>query len=240
MKPVAIFRFNLIEGPGYFVDYLDQQQIPWTLLAMDRGDAVPPDAGAYAGICLMGGSMSVNDPLPWIEPVCALVRDAVSRGVPVIGHCLGGQLMSKSLGGQVVRNPVKEIGWSTLEPLAVPAASEWLGSFTASPLTVFQWHGETFSLPDGAILLARNDFCGHQMFVMGPHFGMQCHVEMTPAMIADWCEHWEEETAAETASGARVAIETPDCIDRQLPDALPALHRLADQVYGQWVKGLVG
>ncbi len=235
MKPVAIFRFNQIEGPGYFVDYLDQQGISWVLIAIDQGDAVPAEASAYAGICLMGGSMSVNDPLPWIEPVCALVRDAVARGVPVIGHCLGGQLMSRSLGGRVIRNAVKEIGWSTIEAQPIPVASEWLGAFSGSPMTVFQWHGETFSIPEGATLLAGNAFCAHQMFVMGPHFGMQCHIEMTPAMISDWCGHWEDETLNETA---RAAIQTPALIHRQIPDALSALRQLAEQVYGRWILGL--
>ena len=76
---------------------------------------MPAAVDGFSGLCFMGGPMSVNDPLPWIEPVCALIREAAARNVPVIGHCLGGQLMSKALGGMITRNPVKELGWGEVD-----------------------------------------------------------------------------------------------------------------------------
>ena len=111
MKPIAIFRHTKTEGPGYFATFLDQRSIPWQLIAIDQDEAVPECAEAFSGLCLMGGPMSVNDQLPWIGQVCALIRDANSRDIPVIGHCLGSQLMSKALGGVVTPSPIKEIGW---------------------------------------------------------------------------------------------------------------------------------
>ena len=111
MLPVAIFRHSPTEGPGYFAIFLERHGIPWRLVAVDQGAAIPAAAGAFSGLCFMGGPMSVNDPLPWIDQACALIRDADAASIPVIGHCLGGQLMSKALGGQVTKNPVKEIGW---------------------------------------------------------------------------------------------------------------------------------
>src|SRR4051794_39211058 len=111
MRPVAILRFSRTEGPAYFADWLDARAIPWQLIAVDEGIAVPHDPRAFAGIAMMGGPMSVNDPLPWIEPTCALLRDAVAAAVPVVGHCLGGQLLAKALGAPVTRAPVAEIGW---------------------------------------------------------------------------------------------------------------------------------
>lgn len=111
MLPVAIFRHAPTEGPGYFAIFLEANGIPWRLIPLDKGAVVPSSPEEFSGLCFMGGPMSVNDALPWIAPVCALIRESVTRGVPVIGHCLGGQLMSKALGGQVNRNPVKEIGW---------------------------------------------------------------------------------------------------------------------------------
>ena len=100
MKPVAIFRFSPTEGPGHFGEWLDARGIPWKLIALDRGDAVPADPRAFAGIGMMGGPMSANDDLPWNAPLLALVRDAVGADVPVIGHCLGGQLARQGAGSR--------------------------------------------------------------------------------------------------------------------------------------------
>ena len=113
MKPIAIFRHAKTEGPGYFATFLDQHSIPCQLIAIDQGEAVPERADAYSGLCLMGGPMSVNDPLPWITQMCALIREADREDIPVIGHCLGGQLMSKAFGGVISASPTKEIGWGT-------------------------------------------------------------------------------------------------------------------------------
>src|SRR5215475_11046656 len=108
MNAIAVFRFSRTEGPGHFATFLDANCLPWTLVKLDEGDAVPASAGAFAGLGFMGGPMSANDELPWTEQVLALMRDAAKHRVPMIGHCLGGQLMSRALGGRVSRNPVKE------------------------------------------------------------------------------------------------------------------------------------
>lgn len=107
MKPVAIFRHSSTDGPGYFAAYLDRRRIPWRLMKLDQGEVVPADPRSFSGLGFMGGPMSVNDDLPWIAPVLQLIRNAVREDVPVIGHCLGGQLMSKALGGAVSSNRVK-------------------------------------------------------------------------------------------------------------------------------------
>ena len=99
MNPVAIFRHSPSEGPGYFATYLDARRVPWCLIRLDEAEPVPESPEDYSGLCFMGGPMSVNDDLPWIAPVLSLIRKAVAADVPVIGHCLGGQLMSKALGG---------------------------------------------------------------------------------------------------------------------------------------------
>src|SRR3989338_7191190 len=149
MKPVAIFRHTPTEGPAYFATYLEGRRIPYQVIRIDAGEPVPADAAAYSGLCFMGGPMSVNDNLPWIAPVLALIRDAVARDVPVIGHCLGSQLMAKALGAAVTRNPVKEIGWGEVEVLKEPVTQQWLGDDLRSFLS-FHWHGETFAIPGGA------------------------------------------------------------------------------------------
>ena len=87
-KPVAIFRHSATEGPAFFADYLDAQQIPWQLMALDEGAMVPQYAEDFAGLVFMGGPMSANDDLPWIEPVLQLICQAVDKDIPVLGHCL--------------------------------------------------------------------------------------------------------------------------------------------------------
>jgi len=99
MKPVAIFRCARSEGPAYFATYLDQRALPWKLFALAEGRAVPKAAHRFSGMAFMGGPMSVNDDLPWIKPMLELVRDAVRKDVPTLGHCLGGQMMSRARGG---------------------------------------------------------------------------------------------------------------------------------------------
>ena len=117
MKPIAIFRHTSTEGPGYFATFLTERSLPWKLIHIDQGHPVPQDPTQFSGLAFMGGPMSVNDPLPWIPPVLELIRSAVRDDIPVIGHCLGGQLLSKALGGVMSRNPVKEIGWGQVDRL---------------------------------------------------------------------------------------------------------------------------
>lgn len=235
MQPVAIFRHSPTEGPGYFAIFLEQQGIPWKLIALDEGVAVPLSVDGFSGLCFMGGPMSVNDPLPWIEPVCTLIREAVAKNIPVIGHCLGGQLMSKALGGQVTRNAVKEIGWSGAHGEDNAIARHWLGDFAGKTGTVFQWHGETFSIPTGATRLLANGYCANQMFVTGPHLAMQCHVEMTPEMIATWCEQWADEAIA---VADLPSAQTPEAMLAEISAKLPVMRQLSEQLYSAWIKGL--
>lgn len=235
MKPVAIFRHSPTEGPGYFAIFLEQQGIPWRLIAIDEGQAVPKRADDFSGLCFMGGPMSVNDPLPWIDPVCALIRDAAARNIPLIGHCLGGQLISKALGGQVTKNPVKEIGWGTALAEDHAIARHWLAALAGQAGTVFQWHGETFSIPPGATRLLANGYCANQMYVLGPHLGMQCHVEMTPEMIATWCEQWADEALS---VADQPSAQTPEQMLGQIDERLPVMRQLSEQLYSVWIGGL--
>jgi GMP synthase-like glutamine amidotransferase len=238
MKSIAIFRHTRTEEPGYFATFLDQHSIPWQLIKVDEGEPIPESVTPFSGICLMGGVVSVNDPLPWIEQSLRLIREAVARDVPVIGHCLGGQLMSKALGGQVTKNPVKEIGWGTARVDPGEETKRWFASAIddSGLTTVFQWHGETFSIPPGATRLLTSPFCPDQMFVLGPHLGMQCHVEMTEAMIRTWNKGWGNETRG--INPLPGSVQTPNEIRRQTPDRLPALRRLADQLYSVWISNL--
>jgi len=233
MKPVAIFRHFANEGPGYFATCLARQDIPWRLIKVDAEEPVPDDPRPFSGLVFMGGPMSVNDDLPWIRNVLALIQAGVDEGVPVLGHCLGGQLMAKALGGEVTRNPVKEIGWGRVDVADNAAAHDWFahapGSFTS-----FHWHGETFSIPPGATHVLSGPYCANQGFVMGKTLGMQCHVEMTEELIAAWCESG----AREIARSRSPAVQTVDEIKSDMAARLEEMHRVADGLYARWLQGL--
>lgn len=235
MKPVAIFRHAPAEGPGYLAEFLDARGIPWQLIAIDAGDAVPYSAEEFSGLVFMGGPMSVNDDLPWIAPVEALIRDAVAHDIPVLGHCLGGQLMSRALGGKVSCNPVKEIGWGEVTVADCGPASSWFGSVRR--FNAFHWHGETFTLPQSAVHLLSSAHCANQAWAIGKHLALQCHVEMIAEMIVSWCEIGAEEILANQNSPA---VQPAAEIHRRMTDELPQLHEVAALLYSRWVDGLHG
>ena len=234
MNPVAIFRHFPIEGPGYFATFLELHGIPWQLIRIDAGDAVPSDISAFSGLAFMGGPMSVNDELPWIAPVLALIRAAQVADMPVLGHCLGGQLMAKALGGTVSRNPVKEIGWGDVTVADDADAAHWFGHAVPA-FRSFHWHGETFTIPPGARRLLSSTHCVNQAFSLGNSLGMQCHIEMTPQMIDSWCERGAREIARSSDSpGVDQAAE----IKVDLDERLRGLHAVADGVYARWIEGV--
>ncbi len=235
MNSVAVFRHSITEGPGYFATVLDRHRIPWRLIKTDEGEAVPVDPADFSGLAFMGGPMSVNDDLPWIPPVLQLIATAVRTEVPVIGHCLGGQLISKALGGVVTRNPVKEIGWGRVDILPRDESRSWLGEVAS--FESFHWHGETFSIPPGAVRLAASAYCPNQIFALGKHVGMQCHVEMTPALIKDWCRDWDQEVRS--LARHTPSVQTPDQMLREVEQKTVHLHSIADQIYGVWMRGLL-
>jgi len=234
MKPIAIFRHAPPEGPGYLAEFLDARALRWQLIRIDAGDPVPADASQFSGLAFMGGPMSVNDDLPWIAPVLALIRDAVARDIPLLGHCLGGQLITRALGGVVTKNAVKEIGWGEVSADDNAAARAWLGDIKSA--TAFHWHGETFSLPAAAVHLLSSRHCANQAYALGKHLALQCHVEMTEAMIREWCEIGAEEISANAGSAG---VQSAAVIKSLMPQHLPQLQRIAENLYTRWVQGLV-
>lgn len=233
MKPVAVFRHARTEGAGFLGTFLEQQQIPWCIFRIDEGDKLPASAKDFSGLVFMGGPMSVNDDLPWIPVVLGLIREAMAADIPVLGHCLGGQLMSKALGAVVGANPVKEIGWGAVSITPGEEAKSWFGDVDG--FLSFHWHGETFALPEQATHLLSSAYCKNQAYSIGKHLAFQCHIEMTTEMVNVWCAHGADEV---TASSSSPGVQPIAEISSKLEERVPALNAMATRVYSQWIKGL--
>jgi GMP synthase-like glutamine amidotransferase len=232
MKPVAIFRHSASEGPGYFAACLERRRIAWKMVKIDAGEALPASVDEFSGLAFMGGPMSVNDDLPWIPPALGLIRSAVGAGIPVLAHCLGGQLMSKALGGTVGLNPHKEIGWGRVDVADDEQARTWFGDTRG--FLAFHWHGETFSIPPRAARVASSPHCANQAFALDKHLGLQFHVEMTPEMVRSWCASGAREIERSACATVRSVSE----IESHLPARVSVLNAVAERLYGRWISGL--
>jgi GMP synthase-like glutamine amidotransferase len=179
---ILVVRHEPFEHLGRFAEILKQNNIPFYY--KDLGE--PLELDGYHGVIVMGGPQSANDSLPGLLAELKLIEQAVVREVPVLGICLGAQLIAKALGARVYRNPEKEIGWAGVYFTAAAEGDHVFGGI-ASPANLFHWHGETFDLPAGAEWLAYSDKCRHQAFRFGRNvYGVQFHPEITPEMIVDW------------------------------------------------------
>ena len=233
MKPVIIFRFAEAEGPGFLADFLLANNISFQLLKLDAGEALPTSVQSYSGMVLMGGPMSVNDDWPWIAPLLDLIREAIALDIPVLGHCLGGQLISKALGAVVSVNPVKEIGWGEVTVSQNETAKYWFGDMES--INGFHWHGETFAVPQDAVHLLASQHCHNQAYALGRHLAFQCHIEMTVPMVEKWCEIGVDEIERAASSPA---VQPVSQIIENLPLHCFFLNKVANRVYTQWIKGL--
>lgn len=221
-RRVLAFRHIPFEHLGLIADSLDAHQIESEYVELYSGAALP-DVDAVDGLIFMGGPMSANDDLSYIRQELDIIAEAVTLRMPILGVCLGSQLIAKALGANVYPNAVKEIGWYPVH-WTDAAAHDRLHQDLATPETVFQWHGETFDLPPGAELLAYSAACRNQAYRVADNvYGLQYHLEVTPEMIADWLEQ-------DANCGDLREITTP--ID---PNAHAArLKELAGQIFGRW------
>lgn len=233
MKPIRIFRHIDCEGPGYLLDVLKRLDVPHELVCIDQGDEVPQQLDDVSGLVFMGGSMSVNDDLTWIKQEVKLIQQAARLELPVLGHCLGGQLMARALGAHVVANNVQEIGWFEVQKNVSALSQDWLGDLPDS-MEVFHWHGEMFTLPDGAENILFNENCPHQGFVYGNMLAMQCHIEMTESLISEWATRF-----ADQLQSGPDTVQTPEEMLQNLSSRIRALNSYADKIYKRWLQPIV-
>jgi len=232
MKQIIIFRHIACEGPGYLGDYLTSRGIPFHIICVDQGEEVPVDPSDYSGFVFMGGPMSVNEPIPWIEKELQLIRMAYQENIPVLGHCLGGQLICKALGGEITSNPVCEMGWYPVRGIENEHSKDWLKDLPEQ-FEVFHWHGETFSLPEGAVPLLQSDFCKNQAFIIGNCLALQCHVEMKSNMVQEWFDFYEDDVPEPSLS-----VQSREQMLENLEERIHNSKVVADVFYEKWLSGL--
>ena len=224
---VLAFRHVPFEDIGLIRTALESCRAEIHYADLYRGGSDAPDPASFDGLIFMGGPMSVNDDLPYIRSELEIIRRAASRRQPVLGICLGAQLIAKAMGARVYRNPGKEIGWYEVA-FAEAAARDPLLCGIESPQELFHWHGETFDLPDGAVRLASSALCVNQAFHIGNLlYGFQFHLEVTPEMIADWC--------AQDANSGDMQELTAHIDPEKNHDSL---RRLSQQVFTRWCRGV--
>ena len=233
-RPVLILQHMSNDDPAYLATWLKEQGVRYELFNAQAGQAFPESVSGFRALAVLGGEISANDDLPSLRRAEQLIREAIHGDVPVIGHCLGGQLMAKAMGANIVASPAPEVGWLDLSLAHLPLAQAWFGD--EEPPRVFHWHFEAFELPAGAVGLATSPACLHQAFAVGDrHLAMQFHVEID----ADKLQAWSASRAADYLQAQR-EFATVHSGERMRTDgvaAVPAQQRLADRIYRRWLHG---
>ncbi|HEX4583407.1 MAG TPA: type 1 glutamine amidotransferase [Burkholderiaceae bacterium] len=232
VKPIAILQYYEHDGVGFFGEHVRARGVAARVFELFNGDMAPASLEGFGALCLMGGPMSANDHWGPLRDGERLILEGLRTNVPVFGHCLGGQLMSRALGGQVSAAPYAEIGWSRIDAQDDPLARHWFGR-AAFPM--FQWHNETFSVPPTARLIATGDYCRHQAFAIGHlHIGVQFHCEMDRGQIESWLRVPESADIDRYASSP--AVQRPETIRTETDSFLTLSQQTAAHIYDRWLE----
>ena len=232
MSLVYILQHVEAEPPGRIADALDAKGIPYQIRCIYDGDSVPQTMDGAAGLVVMGGPMGVGDvdTRPHLRDELHLIEDALRRDRPILGVCLGSQLLAHVLGADVRPGDALEIGWHDVM-LTEAASTDPLWHSLGPRFTAVHWHGDVFDLPDGAVSLAQSAQTTYQAFRYGAAaYGQMFHVELTPDLIAGMTRAFPDdvEAAGESAAAIRRATATHE----------PLMAAVAETVFARWA-GLV-
>jgi GMP synthase-like glutamine amidotransferase len=245
---VVILLHSPHDGPGYLAEVLSRRGLAFESVNVGNGPPAPPGIGGPDALVLLGGRLSVHDPLPWIEREAALVRQAAEMELPILGHGFGAELIAYALGASVVRGPVRRIGWFSVHRGESLPPEHWVGALPAS-FQVFAWHHEAFGLPLGAAPLLTSEWCTNEAFARHRVLAFQGHLEVTAAMVDAWVREGAaeiERTVGEVAPDEPLAlnweslVQGPGRIRLNLESKVAELHRMADIVYGHWIDEVLG
>lgn len=225
---VHVLQHAKFEGPAAIEDWAMRFGHSIARSRLYKRDTLP-DPAAFDFLVVMGGPMSVNDEesCPWLKEEKTLVRKSIESGCPVLGVCLGAQMIASAMGGHVYRGPEKEIGWFPVRRVSTSG----MGALFPETFTPLHWHGETFDLPAGAVRLAESEAVPNQAFQLGSAIGLQFHLEATPESVQQLVEN-----AAHEIETGKPFQQSPHEILAQTPRAFPhaqtILYTLLDHING--------
>ena len=197
MEEVLVFQHDPFEDLGFFAEVLEKQGADYRVVRLFHGEMPAEEWENVTALIILGGSMNVHeeDTFPFLRWEKRIIRAAIDEAVPMLGICLGAQLIASTLGTPVFHGPVKEIGWSPISITPHGQVDSLLG-YLPENATVFQWHSDGFDLPAGAIRLASSAHYNTQAFRVGKTvYGLQFHLEVTPRMIARWIDERSKDLA---------------------------------------------
>ena len=186
MSDVLLVQNTRIEGSGYLGELLKVDG--YNITSVNAKHEKLPD-NDFSLVVILGAPESANDDLPYLQAEQQLIKKSVETNTPVLGICLGSQLIAKTFGGKVYSGPKKEIGF--YNDLKISDDSPFFSGFQ-NPFTVFHWHGDTFDLPDGAVRLASSEHYDNQAFQYKSAVGLQFHLEVNEEMVNLWLDNTEE------------------------------------------------
>lgn len=231
MLPVAILQHQLPENAAYLTTWLERHAVDYCIFNAGAGDEFPSSIEPYSALAVMGGGMSANDSLISNRQAEILILQAMRLDRPVIGHCLGGQLMSRALGAKISASPQPEIGWQPIQYENLIVAREWFGDTPAD--TVAQWHYESFAIPEGAVRVATSSACPNQAWVMGPHLAMQFHIEIDEDKLTRWVSESDDKWTQ--AQQQYKTVQDKITMLSGLPYYLSKHQATADRIYSRWL-----
>jgi GMP synthase (glutamine-hydrolysing) len=229
MAKVYVLQHHRVENLGTIAEALEGAALAWQYIRVHEGHPVPREMKGAGGLIVMGGPMAAYqaDRYPFLRDEMVLIEQAVTEELPVLGVCLGAQIVAAALGAKVTRNPAgKEIGWYPVT-LSDAALEDRLWRGVAPTITPFHWHGDIFELPAGAVSLASSEKTPCQAFRYGNSvYALQFHIEVTPESVAAMAAEWPRELEKEKISAAEMMGAAAGHV--------PELELLSDAIFGRW------
>ena len=235
MAKIYVLQHHPVENLGTIANALEGAALAWQYVRIHEGQPVPASIKGAGGLIVMGGPMGVyqTDRYPWLSGEMRLIEDAMKSNLPVLGVCLGAQILAAALGAKVERNPNgKEIGWYPIR-LSASAMHDRLMRDLPATLTPFHWHGDIFDLPAGAVSLASSEKTPCQAFRHGDKaYGFQFHFEVTRDAVSAMAGAFANELNRENIAADRMIA--------QADEFAPALEKISDTVFSRWASPIQG
>jgi len=229
---VLILRHVPHEHLGTLAETLISNNITYEYLNFYENDIPNISIKDLFGLIILGGPMNVyeTDRYPYLEMEDRLIKQAIERDVPILGICLGAQLIAKALGARVIKNKEKEIGWYSIG-ITKEGNKDKLFKHFHSEEIVFQWRGDRFEIPKGGVHLTGSPICTNQAFRYGSNvYGLQFHIEVTAEMILEWLNVPENQNEIMSLEGNI----NPEAIKAEIPKFIGRLNSLAEDVFQEF------